>query len=134
MSENNHIIETRVAYLSKYSEDTILLKFKNDVMVTVEDAKEIDAAALKAFPGDYYYIIDVLSLTSNMSPSGLAYFSKQSQISKKTLAAAIVLNNLPIRITASAFVTFYKPVFMTKIFKDYESAEKWIDNLNLKAG
>ena len=133
MSEKNQIVETRVALIRKYSEHIILMKFKNNVLVTLEDAKEIDASISQTFPGDFYYIIDALGLTSNMSTRGLSYFSKHSVISKKTLAAAIVLNNLPVRLTASAFVNFYKPSFIAKIFKNHKEAESWIDQLSLKA-
>lgn len=134
MEGASKIFETRVATFCVYQKDVILVKFKNDIMVSLADAEELDLAILQNFPGDYFYIIDVLNVTSNMNPKALGYFSKSSAISDCTLGTAIVLNSLAMRLTSSAFITFYKPKFPTKIFKDFSSAEQWIENKKRKVG
>ena len=91
--------DTETAGIYRFSEDTLLLKFKTDKLVELEHAKEIDQSFMEISQGErLYYIIDAMDVQSNMTSDAQRYFSSQSMSAEFTIAAAILQNNLPVRL------------------------------------
>jgi hypothetical protein len=133
LNKPKQIINTETAELSFYASDVILTRFKSDKLVSLEDAKEIDRLLMKMANGkSYYFISDALDASSNMTSDAQKYFSRFSDISKYNIGMAILLNNLPVRLTASIFIKFHKPIYPAKIFGDYKAAMNWIDGMRIK--
>ena len=102
------VLETAGSQVSRLDKDVLILKFKNNQLITRKEALLIDEnlCALAA-DIDHYFIIDALGIQSNMDSEALKYFSKESRIAENTKAAAILIDNLPIRLTASIFIKFH---------------------------
>ena len=77
----------------------------------------------------HFVLVDALDIQSNMAAEAQKYLSRESQMSSLTLGAGILLNNLPIRLTASVFIKFFKPVYPAKIFSEESEALKWFKKL-----
>lgn len=126
-------IDTDTAELFRINDEIIGLKFKTEIQVELEDAKQIDAGFMEIIQEkDHFFIIDATDIMSNMDNEASRYFSKESKVANYTRAAAIVLNSLPIRLTASFFIKFQKPRFPTRIFDSREKAIEWFEELKSK--
>lgn len=124
------VLETAGSLVSRVSDDVVLLKFKTDQLIVRKEAIQIDNnLCLITENKPHYFIIDAIGIQSNMNSDALKFFSKESNIAESTKAAAILLNNLPIRLTASIFIKFHKPIFETAIFKNTSEANAWFDKL-----
>lgn len=127
----NEVLETAGSWVTKLDIDVLQLKFKTDQLIVKKEAVLIDQNLCALSNGEaQFVIIDALDIQSNMDTEALKYFSKNSDIAKYTKAAAILLNNLPIRLTAGIFIKFHKPIFKTEIFKNYEEAYSWFEKLD----
>lgn len=124
-------LETPGSVVSRVDESTIELRFKTDQLIVRKEAIMIDENLCQLAGGKpNYFIINALGIQSNMDTNALKYFSKESKIGENTLAAAILLDNLPIRLTASIFIKFHKPRFKTAIFKTKEEAQAWFKKMD----
>ena len=124
------VLETAGSLVSRVSDDVLLLKFKTDQLIVRKEAIQIDKnLCILAENNPHYFIIDALGIQSNMDTDALKFFSKESNIAEFTTAAAILLDNLPIRLTASIFIKFHKPIFKTAMFKDEYDAKAWFEKL-----
>ena len=120
------MLHTKVAIVSKMAPNMLCIKFKSDCLVEKEDVIEIDSILLSlADKGDYFVLVDALNVLSNMTTEAQRYFSKQSVFGKRVIATAILVNNLPIRLTATIFIKFQQPEFPTKIFRTKKEALNW---------
>ena len=54
------------------------------------------------------------------------YFAEHKKYNKLNIAQAIVVNNMPIRLLASAYYKLYTHENPVKVFSDIESAKTWL--------
>ncbi|OIQ36137.1 MAG: hypothetical protein BM555_03275 [Crocinitomix sp. MedPE-SWsnd] len=124
---------TDSAEIYKIASDVLVMRFKTDRLVVLADVKELDTILCEVANGeDVFVIVDALGIQSNMNTEAQKYFSRESTISKSTIATAVLLDNLPIRLTASVFIKFHKPVFPTKMFSKKGSALSWFDKIRIQ--
>lgn len=122
--------ETKTALIGFYSEDIVVLKFKNDQLVGISDAKEIDAALMGVIGEEKkFFIVDALDLQSNMTMDAQKFFSRDAPSAHKVSAMAILLNNLAIRLTANIFMKIHKPIYPTSTFSTQIEALNWLQQL-----
>ena len=76
----------------------------------------------------HFVLVDAMNIASNMQNDAQKYLAHESAFNDYTIAVGILLNNLPIRLTASMFIKLQKPPFPTKIFGSEEAALKWFDS------
>lgn len=123
---SDQLIVTKTADLFKLDDNVLVIKFKTDQLAKLRHAREIDEGLMKLANNiPHFVIVDALGIQSNMAAEAQRYFSRESQISSLTIGAGILLNNLPIRLTASVFIKFFKPVFPAKIFSTEKEALDW---------
>lgn len=123
-------IDTEVAEIFRVTPDVVGLKFKTDQQVNLGHAVEIDEAVMTLIKDKrHFFLIDASDIISNMDNAASRYFSKEGAAVKYIKAAAIVLNSLPIRLTATFFIKFQKPEYPAKIFADREQAMKWFEKM-----
>ena len=128
------IVTTESSEIGFYRADTFLIRFKSDKLVGIQEAKIMNDKLMSLANGkSFYFIVDALNVQSNMTTEAQKYFSKESEIAHYNLGMGILLNNLPIRLTASVFMKFHKPIYPTKIFSNYADALRWIDSLIAKS-
>ncbi|MEO9534062.1 MAG: hypothetical protein ABJG68_03620 [Crocinitomicaceae bacterium] len=128
--EEEQVVRTESSEISMLTNDVVQIRFLTDSLVLLEEAFEIDnIITSKMMDGPKFILLNALYIQSNMNSSSQRYFSKESQLRLKTKGVAILLNNLPIRLTASVFIKFHKPPYPTKIFNQKEAALKWFQQI-----
>lgn len=126
----DQLIVTETADLFRLDEKVLVIKFKTDQLAALRHAREIDEGLMHlANNTPHFVIVDALGIQSNMAAEAQKYFSRESQMSRLTIGAGILLNNLPIRLTASVFIKFFKPVYPAKIFSTELEALEWFEKL-----
>lgn len=127
----SNTIKTTTAQVYKKSSDILVIEFKPDHYVEREHAVEICKALMDlAKNQDHFVLVDALDIASNMSLDAQKYFASENPFINYTKAVAILLNSLPIRLTANTFIKFQKPPFKTKIFKNESVAKEWFQKLD----
>jgi esterase/lipase superfamily enzyme len=123
------LLDTETAEIFRLGEDIIVLKFKSDVLVELRHAQEIDKAFMTVINDrHHYFVIDALDVQSSMTAEAQKYFSRESDVSRYTSAAAIMINSLATRLIATVFMKIYKPVYPSKMFSRKEEALEWFDS------
>lgn len=110
----------------------ILLKYKPDYEVEIEDVKELEKVLIEISDnGDIYCLMDTSGRLNNYSHEAQKFLSNDASIVKqnKIKGSAIVIDNLPNRLLARFFSKFYKPKFPMKIFRNKEDALSWLELL-----
>jgi hypothetical protein len=124
------MIKTETAEVFRLNEEVLVIQFKTDQLVKLVHAQRIDEALIELSEGkDMFVVVDALGINSNMNSEAQKYLANQSEYSRKTRAVAIVLNNLPIRLTASIFVKFVKKTFPARTFTSQDAALSWFKEL-----
>ena len=96
----------------------------------MEGAKLLDSDCVALSGGESYgIIIESRNISSNITGGALNYLAEHAPSRELTLASAMLVNNLPIRLLAKVYIRYHKPPYPSKIFKDRESAEKWMEEL-----
>ena len=118
--EEEQVVRTESSEISMLTNEIIQIRFFTDSIVLLEEAFEIDnIITSKMIDGPKFILLN----------ASQRYFSKESQLRLKTKGVAILLNNLPIRLTASVFIKFHKPPYPTKIFNQQEAALRWFKQI-----
>lgn len=107
----------------------IQLKYSSDYNVELEDVKEVEQVFIEfSQGGDIFCLMDTSGRLNNYTPEAQKYLSKEASIVKeeKMRCSAVVIDNLPNRILARFFSSFFKPQFKIQIFSSNEEALKWL--------
>ena len=109
-------------------EDRVLLvKFKDRVEVEIEEAVKLVDVSLEIVDNQsFYLLVDARDIFSSMDHESRKYISDHKRYNELNIAQAIVVNNMPIRLLASAYFRMYKHVNPIKIFTNITDARKWL--------
>ena len=120
--------EISVAYLSYLECDLIQVQFFDDITIGIPEVKEL-ANATKELTGG---IVPVLSLVitgqrNNISTEAFSYnIYTELNITQRTIAEAVVIQNLPTRIIANFYYKVVPRPFPVKVFESREKAIAWL--------
>lgn len=121
------IADTEGTTISKFDDETIMIRFKDGFNVQLKEAIEIRERSFEFFPGKKFLtIIDVTNIFGTVSPDAMQFFARDKKLTSRRMAQAIVVDNLPIKILANFYVRLKKPVREAKIFNEIEGAKKWL--------
>ena len=124
MDITNHIETATVTFF--YEGDILMINFKEDADVTLENAQE-NLAARKSFQKEGK--VKVLSDLSNVwqiSKDARAFFATK-QVTDLNIAMALITKSLTSKILANFFMKFNKPASPTKMFNSKHKALAWLD-------
>lgn len=111
-----------------FNEDCVLtVKFKNNVEVDIDEAVKLVTISLEMVAGQsFYLLVDARDILSSMDHESRKYIAEHQEYNRLNIAQAIVVNNMPIRLLASAYFRFYSHVNPVKLFRDIEEAREWL--------
>lgn len=115
--------------------DLIEIIYKNNYLVELEDAKAVDDVFLEFSQGNgMYTVMDTQGRYNVFSKEAQAYLAKEAPmvVQKRLLGFAIVIDNLPNRMLAKFYITFFKPNYPIKIFSEKVDARMWLDQVKEK--
>lgn len=123
------IKEIPCATILKLSNDLIKIEYKHDYRVELEDAKMVDDVFLEFAEGAKVYgVMDTQGKQSLFSKEAQKFLANEAPLIKngQMLGFAMIINNLPNRMMAKFFITFFKPKHPVKIVASEEQALLWI--------
>jgi len=121
-------LELSKVYLHLLEEGFVVLEFKNNVLLELEDAKEIDQLIYDELVNGkpFVALIDGRDVDSSITHEARDFFSKDELVLEIRKAHAIVVNSSPTKLLANFYMKFHKPINPIKIFNDFNEAYKWI--------
>lgn len=115
------------ATISLGADKVLLVKFKNNAEVEIEEAiKLVDASLEMINNNSFYLLVDARDIFGTIDHESRKYIAEHKRYNELNIAQAIVVNNMPIRLLASAYFRFYNHVNPVKIFRDIEEARDWL--------
>lgn len=119
--------EFHSATLSFDNINLITTKFKNGIDVDLKEIKLLTDWSLEVTDNKpFYLLVDARDILSSMDHESRKYFSEHKRYNELNIAQAIVVNNMPIRLLASAYYKLYNHQNPIKIFKEIEEAKDWL--------
>lgn len=121
-------IELPKAFLHLIDEGFVLLVFKDNVILEIDDAKEIDQLIVDKLVGDHPFValVDARDISSSITPEAREFFTNDPLVLQIRKAQALVVNNLSTKLLANFYMKFHKHNSPVKVFSDYTKAEIWV--------
>lgn len=110
----------------------IVLKYKPDYEVELEDVKQVEQALIElSSNGDIYCLMDTSGRFNSFSNEAQKFLSREASIveNKKLKGSALIIDNLPNRLLVKFFSSLFKPKFPIKIFSNQEEGLIWLEEL-----
>jgi len=105
----------------------LLVKFKNSVDINIKEAIDLVDISLALVNGkSFYLLVDARDILSSMDHASRKYVAEHKVYNELNIAQAIVVNNMPIRLLASAYYKLYSHKNPVKVFSSLQEAEKWL--------
>lgn len=122
------VIETPVSILGMDKNMICHIVFHPDVQITVEEMRVIEQALLQLSNNRPLKILmDTRNKYIHFEPEARKY-AATAEITKKFVAEAVLLNNLPSRLLFNFFLKFDQPTFPIRAFSDLDAAMEWLKN------
>ena len=104
----------------------LLIKFRDGADVDLEKTKEIMSTCVGLVKDKKFYLItDGRDIHGSIDHGSRKYMSEH-EINKLSLAQAIVVNNMALRLVANFYLKFYKHDQPMKVFAGIREARKWV--------
>jgi len=117
-----------VAEVSFVENDMMVFEFFDDITVGISEIKELTIASHELSGG----VVPILSLVvtgqrNNMSTEAFAYnIFEELNITQRTIAEAVVIQNIATRIMANFYYKVVPRPFPVKVFESKEKAITWL--------
>jgi hypothetical protein len=119
-------IETPVCIVSLLENGIIRTSFKSDAIVTVDEMKMVDHAAIELSEGKRFKnIFDSRGGYTSFDPDTRKY-AANAPITQQIIVSAFVVNTLPLKLLVNFYLQFNKPAYKIKVFSDYDVALWWL--------
>jgi hypothetical protein len=116
--------------LFKYPVTT--LRFKENAELDVKEIREIFTTVDTLNNGRPGFVLTDARVDLTITAEGRKIAADKEEF-PSLVANAVVLNSLPVKLTANFFLKFNKPHFKLRIFNTEEKAMEWLINLSLKS-
>ena len=121
------IEELYSATLSFDSENVLLVKFKNDVEVGLDEMIRLVDVSLELVAGTpFYLLVDARNILANMDHDARDYITNHQVYSDLNIAQAIIVNNMPIKILANFYTKFYPQANPVRVFGELDKGRGWL--------
>jgi len=108
-------------------DNMIVIYFKNDITLEVEDINNIHIATTQLCNGECLPYLVIPGIRMSVSKEG-RQVNIMEQRSKNTLCEAMVINNLATRLAARLYYRFNKTPFPVRHFETEQMAIKWLNS------
>lgn len=110
----------------KYCPNFALILFLDGASIELEDAQEIiDLKETLYEPGEEMLVLVKSEGMLNISKEAMLLLSDHNTPNNVIVSTALIVENLGLRMIANFFMSRFKPVFPTKIFRNTHSAINW---------
>ena len=109
----------------------VVVRFKDGIEVDVEEMTVLVEESLKLVNNSRFcLLVDARDILSSMDHNSRKYFAEHEEYNNLNIAQAILVNNMPIRLLASAYFKLYSHKNPVKIFTDPDKAKEWLFSLS----
>lgn len=120
------VIETPTCILGMDKNLICHMTYHPDAQVTIEEMKVIEQALLQlSNNGPMKIMMDMRNRYIHFDGDARKY-AATAPVTKKFIAEAVLLNNLPSRLLFNFFLKFDRPQFPIRAFSDEEAAMEWL--------
>ena len=119
------VVEIPCAVITMLDVDIFKVEYRNDYRVELKDAIELDRVFVELSQGaGIYTLLDTSGKHALFSKEAQRFLAKEGIMVKerRILDFALVIDNLPNRLLAKFYITFFKPKYPIKIFPNVDSA------------
>ncbi len=109
----------------KNDDNLIVLRINENAEIGIPQIDEIEQAINQLTCNLPHYLLVVPGFGSHSDRESREYAARQRKV-KQTIAEAIVVQNLPLRILANFYAKFNKPSQLIKLFPTEEEALEWL--------
>ncbi len=118
--------EIELAYCTiRYKAPVIFLTFRENAFIDVAETREMIRESEKLTAKKPYLILSDSRVFLTITPEARKISADKIE-APLLVANAIMVNNLPLALTANFFLKFNKPHFKFKVFNNREKAMKWL--------
>lgn len=115
------------ATMSYDNVNLITVKFKDRIDIDIKETTLLTEWTLEqVVDKPFLLLMDARDILSSIDHDSRKYFAEHKRYNDLNIAQAIVVNNMPIRLLATAYYKLYNHGTPIKIFKDIESAKEWL--------
>lgn len=125
MDNNSTIIYLPGMQIIRPSGCVVVIRYDNELNVTLEMAKKLTAEVAKFFGQTELGIVHSAGTLTTIEPGVREYLASNSRYSHK-IAEAFVVKNLGQRILANFYLRIARPACPTEVFTSEEEAVKWV--------
>jgi hypothetical protein len=105
----------------------IVVKFKDNVDVDIKEITILVNETLDLVKDNkFYLLVDARDILGNMDHESRKYFAEHKVYNELNIAQAILVNNMPIRLLATAYYRLYPHKNPVKIFSEISKAKEWL--------
>lgn len=122
------MIGTQKAVISLLKGDIVKMVPIENGEMDIIDLEEIQKAKFELVEERKYAVLFVTPNTGVMTKEARA-FASGPLVNRNAVAKAIVIKNLGMRLMASFFIKFNKPVVEHRLFENEESAAEWLRSM-----
>lgn len=112
------------------SSGILLLTYKREDDITIEDVKLVEEAIIELTQGAMIYcLMDTSGRYLKFTQEAKNYLAKEAKIvqQQKVKCTAVVIDNLPNRIMTNFFLKIFKPKYSLKVFSNSDLAMNWLE-------
>jgi hypothetical protein len=109
----------------KYKAPVIFITFREGSYIDVPETKEMIKATEELTGKKPYLLLSDARVFLTITPEARKVSADKKE-APFLIANAVLINNLPLTLTANFFLTFNKPHFKFKVFNNEEKAMKWL--------
>ncbi len=126
-------IDIECGSIEIFQENTLLLTYKDNYFVEIDDALKIKDAFETLCPeGPIYCIVNLKKQFLNMSSEAQVFLARKSPVLPRVMCTGFVLNNLPSRLIIMFFINRFRPTYPTRVFSNVDAAIAWADSIKAK--
>ncbi|PCH92559.1 MAG: hypothetical protein COB85_08035 [Bacteroidetes bacterium] len=127
MASTQTSFTTQAATVSRFDDETIMLKISEGANIKVPEVTEFRDRILElASQKKFLLLIDISDVFFSSSNEAMKVFSQDSELVKLRVAQAIVVDNLAIKLLANFYIKVARPPGEAKLFKRMSEAVSWL--------
>lgn len=123
-------IEIACGTIEVLQENTLLLTYKDDYFIQIDDAIKIKDAFEAIYPtGPIYCIVNLKRKFLDISSEAQNFLARKSPVLPRVKCTAFVINNLPSRLIITFFISRFRPIYPTRVFSNIDAALYWLNSI-----
>ena len=119
-------------FFLNHDQDILMVKYHQNTTIDLEKAMlTVETVYPFISNGAIYGLTDATESHLVITQEARHYY-KDNKSMQLSMAHAVVVKELSVRLMANFFAKFDKPITTTKVFNNFQSALSWLENQKLK--